>query len=176
MNRSQQACVVFDKVIVNSIENSSGIFIGTNQAIGWSAYGKTNQGFGSVSDARLSHAVSVIHDSDIIDASVQDTRNFQISDSTSAFQQCAVEFRSVNANALNNGSALDIGDNKQPGWRSSRKNNYGNGKYVGANAVAMAASLTIDNDVVDAPFQTGGQIVDTSAAVKNIRISQNPPE
>jgi hypothetical protein len=36
----QKACVIFNKLVVNNIENSSGIFIGTNQALGWSTYGR----------------------------------------------------------------------------------------------------------------------------------------
>ncbi|WP_160297248.1 hypothetical protein [Paenibacillus sp. IHBB 10380] len=46
MNLShQRACVIFNYLIVNNIEDSSGIFIGTNQAVGWSCYSKSNQGF-----------------------------------------------------------------------------------------------------------------------------------
>jgi hypothetical protein len=172
----QKASVVFQKLIVNNIENASGIFIGTNQAWGWSSYGKTNQGFGTLSGSTLSHAVGVVHDPDVVDASVRDVRNIGLTEAPNAAQQCFVGFGSIQANAVNNASAIDLGDNKQLGWRTSRKSNYGNGKMVGTNSVRQVAAFAVDNDAVDAPVAALEKSADASTVVKNIRIVQNTDE
>ncbi|MDB4868070.1 MAG: hypothetical protein JWR03_2403 [Cohnella sp.] len=170
----QKAVVIFNKLIVIDVENSSGIFIGTNQAVGWSSYSKINQGFGSLQDATLTNSVNVVHDQDVMDASIHDARHITLSDGANNLQQCIVDFQSVNVNSVMNGSAIDLGDNKQLGWRSSRKVNYGGGKNLGANRMSHVVNFTLDNDVVDAPFHTEGQIIQsTSASVaSDIRITQ----
>jgi hypothetical protein len=170
----QNACVIFNKLVVNNIEDSSGIFIGTNQAIGWSSYGKTNNGFGSLKDATLSHSVNIVYDSDVIDSSLKEVRYLQLTETTNA-QHCAVEFESINANSVNNGSAIDLGDNKQLGWRSSRKINYGTGKAFGRNRLNGTANIIFDNDVVDAPVHTEGKIIENRGNIeKDIQINQLP--
>jgi hypothetical protein len=172
----QKACVIFNKLVVNNIEDSSGIFIGTNQAIGWSSCSKSNFGFGSATDATLSHMISVVQDQDVIDAKVEELRNISLSEWGNPLQQCAIDFETIQANSVNNGSAIDLGDIKQLGWRSSRKVNYGTGKNLGGNLIRQVAAITADQDLIDAPFHMEGQINDVSGAVKNIRIVQNPPE
>ncbi|WP_274362171.1 hypothetical protein [Paenibacillus thermotolerans] len=165
----QQACVIFNKLNVNLVEDGSGIFIGANQAIGWSSIGKTNEGFGSLTNASLSRSVNVVYDSDVIDTKIDDLRHIQLMEQPMA-QQCAVDFESVNANAVLSGSAIDIGDNKQPGWNNSRKTNYGNGKGIGRNRYTQIANIVFDDDLVDAPFEFEGDIVHSGSADKNIRI------
>jgi len=171
----QKACVVFNKLLVNNIEDSSGIFIGTNQAIGWSSYSKSNQGFGSLSGSTMTHAVSVVQDSDLIDAPFEDMRYITLAETGSSMQQCAIDFNAIHANVLNNGSAMDLGDNKPLGWRTARKVNYGFGKSLGRNQVKKVASMIIDDDVIDAPFRNEGIINEHVQHVeKNIRITQKP--
>ncbi|RKP54362.1 hypothetical protein D7Z26_13475 [Cohnella endophytica] len=173
----QKAFVIFNKLVVNNIEDSSGIFIGTNQAIGWSTYSKSNQGFGSLSDATLSHSVSIVKDQDVIDTPIEDVRCITMTEAGHPLQQCAIDFNSIHANSLNNGSAIDLGDNKQLGWRSSRKNNYGFGKNLGSNQITQVANLVFDDDVVDAPIHNEGTITDNArSGEKNIRITQKNDE
>lgn len=169
----QKACVIFNKLFVNNIENSSGIFIGTNQAIGWSNYSKSNQGFGTLSNAALTNVVSVVQDPDFIDTPIEDVRTITLAESSHSMQQSAIDFNAIHANSITNGSALDLGDNKQLGWRSSRKTNYGFGKSLGGNRVQQVASVTFDDDAVDAPVHYEGTIIENAnSAEKNIRISQ----
>jgi hypothetical protein len=61
--------VYFDKINVNVIENSSGIFVGTNYQLGWDSTSKTNSGSGSVSgDFNLiQHNANIVFDNDVID-------------------------------------------------------------------------------------------------------------
>ena len=169
----QKAVVIFHSLTVNSIEDSSGIFIGTNHALGWSSYAKTNQGFGVLSDASLSHSVSVVHDPDIVDAGIRDVRSIHLSETPNQAQQSIVNFGSIHANTLTNGSAIDLGDNKQLGWRTSRKNNYGSSKVLGRSMMKQVAGFAVDNDTVDAPVISLGASGDTSTVIKNILISQN---
>ncbi|MFB5678323.1 hypothetical protein ACE3NQ_22775 [Paenibacillus terreus] len=172
----QKACVIFNKLIVNNIENSSGIFIGTNQALGWSTYGKTNHGFGSLSSSTLTNSVNVVYDSDAIDASVEDARDITLVEAANALQQSAIDFQSINANALNSGAAIDLGHNKQLGWRNSRKVNYGTGKSLGSNYLKQIANLVLDNDVIDAPQHTEEKVTDETEGIeKNTHIVQKKP-
>ncbi len=172
----QKANVLFRKLQVNVVENTSGIFIGTNQAIGWSSYGKSNQGFGSWSGGTLTNAVSAVYDSDLVDAPMHDVRNIQIYETAGSRRQTSVGFQAIQANAVANGSAIGLGDNDQPGWRSARKNNYGNGKVTGSNRLRQFASFTFDNDAVDTPISMEGGVTDASGVAKNIRIVQNTEE
>lgn len=174
---NQKACVIFNKLIVNNIENSSGIFIGTNQAIAWSSYSKSNQGFGILNDAVLTNAVNVVYDQDVLDASVEDLKYIHLSKDGQTLQQSTVEFQSVNANTVTTGSAIDLGDNKQLGWRSNQKVNYGTGKSLGSNRLSQIASLVMDNDLIDAPFHIEAITNENPGnAEKNIRIRQKNKE
>jgi hypothetical protein len=169
----QKACVIFNKLIVTNIEDTSGIFIGTNQAIGWSSYSKSNQGFGSLTDATLSNSISVVRDPDLIDASVHDARFISLAETGNAAQQCVIDFQSVNVNTVVNNSAVDLGDIKQLGWRSARKVNYGEGKIFGHNRTSQTVSIVFDEDAVDASFQTQENTQDQLGKTeKNVRIKQ----
>jgi len=169
----QRAYVVFNKLFVNNIQDTSGIFIGTNQAVGWSAYSKRNEGFGSLSNATVHNVVSVVQDPDYIDMPIDDVQCITLTETSNSLQQCAIDFNAIHANVLNSGSALDLGNNKQLGWRSSRKLNYGFGKSLGRNQVKQAASMVVDDDLIDAPVHQQQKIIDHVPHVeKNIRITQ----
>lgn len=176
MSADQKACVVFNRLTVTNIENSSGIFIGTNQAIGWSSSSKTNQGFGSLKDANVSRTVTVCRDTDWIDSVFRESKLISLRETDIAAQQCDVDFRSVNVNTVNNGSAIDLGDIKQLGWRSTRKNNYGTGKMFGHNKQSRSISVVFDNDGSDAEFLLNQSVWDqTSRSVKHVTITQEQP-
>lgn len=173
----RKVCVVFNKISVTNIEDSSGIFIGTNEAIGWSAYKKSNQGFGSLSDSVLSGSVSVVRDSDAIDMPVRDARFIALTEAGGSARQSAVEFRSVNVNSAANASAIDIGDIKQLGWRTAKKNNYGEGKNFGRNQISRSIHVVFDDDAVDNPIVVQQNVLDRSGpSASNVQIVQkNPP-
>jgi hypothetical protein len=170
----QKACVIFNKISVNSIENSSGIFIGTNQAFGWKSISTSNEGFGSLHDAFLTNCTNVVFDSDFMDTTIKDVTYIQETEASKA-QQSYVEFKSINSNALNNGSVIDIGNNKQPGWNNSRKTNYGSGRAIGANRYSRITNIVFDNDNVDSPIHIESNISGTSESVDNeVLIHQKP--
>lgn len=146
---SQQACVVFNKLIVNYISQASGIFIGTNQAIGWRSYRKSNEGLGNVRDSTVVDTINVVNDQDVVDMPIKDSSTVHMQEGGGQGQRSAIAFRSINAVAVANTSAIDVGDIMQPAWRSAHKNNYGTGTSVGVNQISHVANLIRDNDVVD---------------------------
>jgi hypothetical protein len=147
----QNGCVIFNKLVINSIENSSGIFIGTNYAAGWSTYSKQNQGFGSIKDTTVSHTFNVVNDRDVIDMPINDSKQITEAPAGDAGVQNVVSFQSINANNVSNVAVIDVGENRQPGWNSYHKNNYGTGKSIGINRLFRIANHIQDNDVIDAP-------------------------
>lgn len=66
--------IEFNNINVNSIESSSGVFIGPNVQWGWSSHMKRMNGFGTVTGMlnRISHSVNVIYDNDLIDTPIDD--------------------------------------------------------------------------------------------------------
>jgi len=169
----RKACVIFRKLFVNCIENSSGVFIGTNEANGWTSYVKMNQGIGDLSDSVVSRSVGAVRDPDLVDTAVRDARFIALADGGGGGRQCAVDFGEVSVNAATHNSAVDIGDIKQLGWRTAKKSNYGEGKHFGGNRVSRAVSVVFDEDAVDSPFVSQQNVLDRSnASERNIRIAQ----
>lgn len=156
----QNANIVFNKLVVNTVEDTSGIFIGNNQAISWSSSLKSNQGLGRLNESVLIHAVNIVNDQDLIDASVKDDKQITLAEEGQASKKCAVEFESIHAMSVLNGSAIDVGENKQIAWSSSHKNNYGTGKTYGNNRLKQVANQVIDNDIIDAHSRTVGNIIE----------------
>lgn len=173
MNQCQnKANVVFNKIFVNQIEDSSGIFIGTNQAIGWTSYSKSNSGFGNPKNAVVSNVLSVVHDEDAIDMPIQEVSNITLPAGNHPIQQSNIDFNSIHANAVFNGSAIDLGNNTQLGWRSSRKSNYGFGKGLGKNQINQVASIILDHDDLDMLVVNKGSTEDESQNTgKDVRIT-----
>lgn len=61
--------IQFDQICVNVIENTSGIFVGTNSSSNWNAYNKTNSAFGSIygDQNQIGYNLNVLYDNDGID-------------------------------------------------------------------------------------------------------------
>ncbi|MCM3272328.1 hypothetical protein [Paenibacillus elgii] len=169
---NKKTCVVFNKLFVTNIEDSSGIFIGNNTAIGWSSYGKSNRGLGNLSNCTLTHVINVVYDQDVIDTSIEDISNIVLTEKENA-QLCTIDFNSVNANSVNSGSAIDLGENRQLGWRSSRKNNYGTGKAYGSNNIRKIVNSIFDSDFIDTLLHTeDNNMENTGNLERNIYINQ----
>jgi hypothetical protein len=68
----RQLTVQFDKIIVNSIQINSGIFVGTNTQNAWSSHNKTNMNIGRISGDgnHFSDHLNVICDDDFIDTPI----------------------------------------------------------------------------------------------------------
>ncbi|KEQ25624.1 hypothetical protein [Paenibacillus tyrfis] len=162
MNLAQpKASIVFNKLLVNAIENNSGIFIGTNQAFGWSHYTKSNQIFGSVKDSCISHMVNALYDPDVIDSSVEDVKCVDLAVNDSLQPQCDISLHSIHAVSLNNQSVIAVGENEQNGWSGVHKNNYGTGKCYGLNRIQQVSNTILDNDYIDSPARIETNVAET---------------
>lgn len=66
--------VHFDKLIVNAVGNSSGIFIGTNQQFGWSSHSKINANVSGITGDgnEIVSNLHIIYDDDQIDTPIDD--------------------------------------------------------------------------------------------------------
>ncbi|TXK85069.1 hypothetical protein [Paenibacillus sp. N3.4] len=170
----QKSSANFDKVIVTNIQDASGIFIGNNYMIDWSSFTKSNSGFGSLRGATLTNAINVVCDQDINDMTIENQKYVILEEGGNIPQQQSdIDFQSIHVNAVNNGSAINLGDNKQLVWGTSRKINYGTGKSIGTNQLNKIANFVLDNDIVDSIFQTDEKIIENiENSTKNIRISQ----
>ncbi|KUO77621.1 MAG: hypothetical protein APF77_19910 [Clostridia bacterium BRH_c25] len=69
---SQNNIVSFNNILVNAINNNSGIFVGTNSQGNWNSNSNNKSGFGSVFGARnvVSRAVNIFMDNDLIDTPI----------------------------------------------------------------------------------------------------------
>jgi hypothetical protein len=140
-------------MFVNAIDTNSGIFIGVNNAIGWSSHGKSNSGFGSTSNCKVSGNINVVYDQDVIDAPIEDLKNVVAHFSADSKLNSNLNFKSINANTILTNSSISVGENNQAAWSSHRKNNYGNGKNYGLNVLKHLVNSVKDNDCLDAPIQ-----------------------
>jgi len=68
----QNNCVVFNSILVNSINTNAGIFVGTNGQNNWNSNSNSKSGFGSVLGAGnvISRAVNIFTDNDFIDTPI----------------------------------------------------------------------------------------------------------
>lgn len=66
--------VHFDRIVVNSIGTSAGVFIGTNLQYGWSSHNKSNSSISDISGTgnTFTRNVNVICDNDLIDTPIDD--------------------------------------------------------------------------------------------------------
>ncbi|MGD6833700.1 hypothetical protein ACQCT5_16130 [Sutcliffiella halmapala] len=64
---------LLDRIEINSIMNSSGVFTGHNVQSNWSTSQKTNMGFGMVvgADNHSSSNMNIVYDPDMVDMPVQ---------------------------------------------------------------------------------------------------------
>lgn len=140
--------VIFNKIMVNSVDTSAGIFIGNNTAAGWSSVRKDNSGFGSASGGTFHHNCSLVYDNDQIDFPIEE-RGVHIQYQTSPAPQ-NITFQSIDVNAVNATSSIAVGDNNQPGWNATGKNNMGDGRHKGINIMHNNVNTVMDEDVIDA--------------------------
>lgn len=147
----ERSSVFFNKIIVNSIEASSGIFVGINSSYGWRSFRKSNYGLGRCSNCTIQQTFSVVYDNDLIDFPVDDQAVHLHLQKSPAEQQ--IQFRSIDVNAMNTNSTVAVGESNQAGWNSLGKNNMGDGRHNGINVMRGNANLVVDNDMIDAPMQ-----------------------
>ncbi|WP_078381217.1 hypothetical protein [Sutcliffiella halmapala] len=60
---------ILDRIEINSIMNSSGVFTGTNHQVNWSSIQKANMGFGIMvgTENHASSNMNIVYDPDVVD-------------------------------------------------------------------------------------------------------------
>lgn len=165
--QTDQYRFVLNKININSIITNSGVFIGNNQASGWTLQTKVNNGFGGGGGTIIGNT-NIVIDNDVIDAPVDDrdliiTNQSQTNKEQTDSQITLIHFNEVNVNALNRNCSIAIGENDQTNWTSHNKNNYGNGILSGKNLAGRNLNIIRDDDVIDAPIASHG----TTSTIEN---------
>jgi len=64
----------------------------------------------------------------------------------------AINFVTINVNAINRDGLVAVGENNQPGWTTHGKTLFGNCQVFGINFNANIMNNTLDNDFIDTPI------------------------
>ncbi|HEX7055826.1 MAG TPA: hypothetical protein VF260_01340 [Bacilli bacterium] len=147
-----KAGVVCRHIHIGSIDTVSGVFIGTNQCIGWSSHNKYNNGIGRAANVRLTGNIILIRDNDVLDIPVDD-RDVYLNQESRTLSNNEIDFTQISVNAINRNSTISVGENGQHNWSAHGKNNYGLGKITGLNSVRQNANAINDSDMIDSPIE-----------------------
>jgi hypothetical protein len=140
--------VTLNQISVNSIDTSSGIFIGTNYAHNWSSHRKNNYGFGSVSDSFVSHTNSSVIDNDLVDTPIH-SQPAILFDGNMPGNQNDIDIGEININVLDTCAAVTVGENALNAWSSHSKRNAGQGRFAGDIQNTRNHSVIMDQDIID---------------------------
>jgi hypothetical protein len=140
--------VQVNQIYVNTIDTSSGIFIGTNYAHNWSSHRKNNYGFGSVSNSQVLNNTSYVIDNDLVDTPIQNSPSILI-DGNRAGNQNEIDIGEININVLDTCAAVSVGENDLNAWSAHSKRNAGQGRFAGEIQNTQNSSLILDSDVND---------------------------
>ncbi len=146
-----QVGIVFHNIQINSIDTASGVFLGNNQAIGWSSHKKGNYGFGSASDTVSVGNSFIIADNDIIDSPIDD-QDIYINNAHRCLSNNQIGFDEIKVNSLSTNSTVAVGENGQNNWSAHAKNNMGQGRMSGINFNKNNRNALVDNDSIDTPI------------------------
>lgn len=150
-NRVDDTVINFQNITVQSIGDSSGIFIGKNNAIGWSAHGKSNQGLGSV-NGKVIQSINLVYDNDFMDSPFDNHHLIVDNDmylSTEIKETANISFDEINVTSLANNATVSVGHNRQNSWDAHNKSNTGIGD---ASIICNNMSVIGDADVIDSPI------------------------
>ncbi|WP_409273714.1 hypothetical protein V1499_03090 [Neobacillus sp. SCS-31] len=140
--------VIVDQVNVNSIDTASGIFVGINYANNWSSHRKTNYGFGSMSNCRISGNYSYVIDNDVVDTPIN-SNAISIMERGPNSSLNHVDVVGINVNLLDSCAALAVGENDMNGWSTHSKRNAGQGRMIGKIQNENNATYISDQDIID---------------------------
>jgi len=159
-NRTDDTHINFQYITVQSVGQSSGIFIGRNNAIGWSAHSKNNQGLGTAK-GKVMQSVNLVYDNDLVDSPIDD-RDFIVYNKlyflTEMKETANITFDEINVTSLANNAAVSVGCNKQNNWDAHCKDNTGisDGSITCNNINVIEDADIVDSPVNDQYFKTAG--------------------
>ncbi|MBS4193740.1 hypothetical protein [Lederbergia citri] len=166
---------IINGITVQSVDTTSGIFIGINNVNNWSSFSKNNNGFGSLNSSQAYRNVNVVFDNDLVDFPVEknflkhlhankEVKNDEICEIDTGKNDTVgpvkkrreigkIDVEQINVNSLFTNAAISIGENILNYWSSHGKHNESNGKATGLTQYKLNTNIIIDNDVVDAIFK-----------------------
>lgn len=138
---------------IDTIDTTSGVFIGINRVTSWTSYSKTNSGFGT-SGPHSHDNINTVYDNDFIDAPAESRDLFLQTEGCTNNDGVPLEikFDKIDVNALDTQSIIAVGNNSQSAWDSHSKENYGLGTLYGRPGISKNTNTINDNDVIDAPI------------------------
>jgi len=157
-NKIDDVAINFQNITIQAIGDSSGIFIGKNNAMGWSAHSKSNQGLGS-SNGNVVQNVILVYDNDLVDSPV-DACNMILDNDTYCLSEVKetahITFEEINVNSLTNNATVSVGNNKQNRWSAYNKANTGinDGRITSNNINTINDADIIDSPAIDQNLQT----------------------
>jgi len=154
-NKPMISQVNLNQVSVNTIDTSSGIFIGTNFAHNWSSHRKNNYGFGTASNSIVTQNSSYVVDNDFVDTPIDNCPEIII-ERVNDNHGNEINVTEININVLDSGAAVSVGENDLNGWSAHSKRNAGQGRFAGAIQNMMNSSVILDNDIIDTPINDLG--------------------
>lgn len=135
---------------IQSIEGTSGLFIGQTVANNWQSKSKTNQAFGSITQALGKGLIGIIQDNDQFDMINHDNKATLISRSGfNNFKDVVIRVNGVNLNVMETNAAISIGENQQNQWETKGKHNFGTGRMIGKNGLKQIVNTIDDRDGFD---------------------------
>lgn len=141
--------LIINGITVNSIDTSSGIFVGINNVNNWSSLRKSNYGFGTVSNSFVSENFGLVIDNDLIDTPIE---NHAVTYMNGSQEVNDIDVKEINVNSLDTNAAVSVGENLLNGWSAHGKRNEATGRSAGISQHKENTNIVIDNDVVDCPI------------------------
>ncbi len=154
-------------ISIQTMNQQSGLFIGDrNNAVGWSAHGKTNSIFGAIAGNSniLFRNFNFLNDPDNIDTPIDDRDIHIISEEQGNENLLKVSMESINVSTMNQNSNLFIGKGNLTGIDGNQKQNKAYGStYGNRNQSIHNINYLSDPDMID------GNIQDQDIKIANIQ-------
>ncbi len=153
MKENTMVIKIEGNISVNSIQRNCGIFMGEkNNAVGWSAHGKSNSIFNSIGDSNLLvQNLCLVIDQDLIDTPIDDRDQHIIFDTPEHdIQKTNIDIQAININTMIQNSGVFAGHTAITGMESHEKANTATGDIYGEKNLSIGnVSLNYDPDLVD---------------------------
>ncbi|WP_231493481.1 hypothetical protein [Alicyclobacillus macrosporangiidus] len=140
---------------VRIVQNSSGVYVGgRNVVYGLSAHSKSNAGFGTLHSSNLVYRnLTLVYDPDVLDTPIDDRDVHVFAQHQRRPAMTHIGFQSLNVNAMQQNSAVFVGDANITGFDQHQKTNKGSGDTNGHyNGSVCNVYVNFDVDAIDTPI------------------------
>lgn len=154
-------------ITVNTIDSSSGIFVGITNAHNWSSHRKSNQGLGPIGSSQVMQNFNLVIDNDLLDVPIENNVLINLPGSKELYNNPAavetldgncnirqeinnIDVGDINVISMDTNAAVSIGENDANVWSAHSKRNEGTGRSIGVSQHKLNTNVVIDNDLIDA--------------------------